>query len=334
MVEPGAGEEDAWRERHPGNVICPPAVALQLSIVIPTLGRPEMLQRCLDHLSAQTVDPDRFEVLVVADAKDEDPAALDRVVANRAYPTRRMQAERPGASAARNVGWRAATAPLVLFTDDDVFAAPAMLAEHLAWHERHPEQEVGVLGRLRWADDLDVTPFMRWLEHGIHFDFARIEGTEAGWGRLVTANASLKRDFVARVDGFDEEALPYLYEDLDLAKRLDAHGFRLLYNRDAVAEHLHPMDLERWKVRAARIAVAERAFVRRHPDVPPYYFDLFSEAMDRPRASGRGVGLVGHVPRATPWLGRRVHQSAETFWLQSLAEPFLAAWHADERATA
>ena len=71
-------------------------MALQLSIVIPTLGRPEMLRRCLEHLDAQTVAPDRFEVIVVADAKEEDTAALDRVVSGRAYAARRLQAQRAG----------------------------------------------------------------------------------------------------------------------------------------------------------------------------------------------------------------------------------------------
>ena len=43
--------------------------------------------------------------------------------------------------------------------------------EHLSWHARYPQREVGVLGLVRWADELRVTPFMRWLERGVHFDF-------------------------------------------------------------------------------------------------------------------------------------------------------------------
>src|SRR5204862_2528736 len=167
------------------------------------------------RLDRQTAPPESFEVLVVADAKEEQPDALEDAAAGRGYAARVVRAGRPGASAARNAGWRAAAAPLVLFLDDDILPEPALVAEHLAWHRRHPEDEVGVLGQVRWADELRVTPFMRWLEHGIQFDYPNIEGTEAGWGRFYTANVSVKRALVERVGGFEEDALPFGYEDLD-----------------------------------------------------------------------------------------------------------------------
>jgi GT2 family glycosyltransferase len=307
---------------------------MEITLVIPTLGRPAQLRRVLDHLDRQTAAAERFEVVVVADAKEERTAELDDAVVRRAYRTRRLQAERPGASAARNVGWRAAEAPLVLFTDDDVFAEPQFVAQHLAWHERWPDEEVGVLGRLRWADELEVTPFMRWVERGIHFDFNQIDGIEAGWGRFYTANASVKRNLVERVDGFEEEALPFLYEDLDLAIRMREHGFRLLYNRDAVAEHLHRMDLDTWKTRVRKIAVSERAFVRRHPEVRPYFHDLFASAAAAPPAKGRGARLARFVPPEFPWLGERVWASADAVWRQALAVPFMESWHQADGASA
>jgi GT2 family glycosyltransferase len=169
---------------------------------------------------------------------------------------------------------------------------------------------------------------MRWLEHGIQFDYPNIVGTEAGWGRFYTANASVKRAMVERAGGFEEEALPFGYEDLDLALRMQAHGFRLLYNRAAVAEHLHPMDLAFWRRRVARIAVAERAFVALHPDFEPYFFRLFSEAAAAPPAR-RGVArLAGVVPRSVPVVGPRVWGSADLAYRQALAGPFLEAWGA------
>jgi GT2 family glycosyltransferase len=302
---------------------------VDVSVVVPTFGRPAQLRRMLGYLARQAGVDGRFEVIVVADAKETRLDELDAAVAEVPFPARRLQAERPGASAARNVGWRAATTPLVMFTDDDVFPEPQWLGEHLAWHDRHPDENVGVLGPLRWADELEVTPFMRWLGRGIHFDFDQIEGTEAGWGRMYTANTSLKRSLIESVGGFDEESLPFLYEDLDLAIRMhEQHGFRLLYNRAAVAEHLHPMNLETWKERVRRIAVSERTFVRLHPEVPPYFHDLFAKALDDPPARGRGTRLVRFVPRGLPWLGRRAWRSAEAYWLQTLAEPFFEAWNA------
>jgi GT2 family glycosyltransferase len=300
---------------------------LELAVLIPTLGRPTSLARVLDRLDRQTLPADNFEVIVVADAQERDLAAIDSAVSARRYATRRLQARAAGASAARNTAWRAAQTPLILFIDDDVLPSPQLLAEHLSWHHRHPSPNVGVLGQVRWADEVSVTPFMRWLENGIQFDYPNIDGIDAGWGRFYTANASVKRAAVERVGGFNEVDLPFGYEDLDLALRMRDDGFVLLYNRDAVAEHLHVMDLEYWKRRMARIAISERKFCEMHPEVPPYFFDMFSAAAAAPRAHGRGERLARFISPRVPWLGSRVWRSADSVYRQALAEPFLTAWH-------
>ncbi len=301
-----------------------------VTVVIPTLRRYESLRRVLDRLDRQDGGPGAFAVHVVSDAAEPDAGSVERAVGERPYEVRLMRAERPGASAARNAGWRAAETPLVLFLDDDVLPEQPLIAEHLAWHDRHPEVEVGVLGRVRWADELKVTPFMRWLDRGIQFDFERIDGTEAGWGRFVTANASVKRELIERAGGFEEEALPFGYEDLDLALRMHDHGLRLLYNRRACGEHLHEMDLEFWKRRVARIAVSEHQFVQMHPEVEPYFFNLFSHAADRPAVRGRAVAAARFVPRWVPGAGPFVWSRVDQAYRRELAEPFLRAWEAVE----
>lgn len=301
---------------------------VQLSVVIPTLGRADLLRRALDRLAQQRAPFGEFEVLVVADAEEHELALLDRAVVDRPYSARRLQATTPGASAARNRGWREAQAPVVLFIDDDILGEPELIAQHLEWHRRHPEPEVGVLGLVRWADELKVTPFMRWLEHGIQFDYPAIARDGATWGHLYTANASAKRSLLEEVGGFDEDGLPFGYEDLDLARRMHAHGFELLYNPAAVAEHVHPMDLAFWKRRVARIAISEREFVARHPDVRPYFYDMFSKSMQDKLARGWGERLARIVPRGVPMIGERVWSSADAVYTQALARPFLDAWNA------
>ena len=308
----------------------------RISIVIPTLGRPALLRRVLERLDAQTARAGDFEAVVVADAKETAHDELEAAVGQASFPARLLRAERPGASAARNTGWRQARSPLILFLDDDVLPEPPLVAEHLAWHDRNPDEAIGVLGHVRWADELEVTPFMRWLEHGIQFDYPGIVGTDAGWGRFYTANASVKRAAVERAGGFEEERLPFGYEDLDLALRMhEGEGFTLLYNRAAVAEHLHPMDLAFWRRRVARIAVSERQFAAMHPDFVPYFHGLFSRAAAARPALRISTRVVRFVPRGLPVAGRLAWGSANGVWLQELAGPFLAAWEAagDQRGS-
>lgn len=298
----------------------------QLSIVIPTLGRDGTLARVLGRLEHQTTG-ERFEVLVVVDDQETDLPAVDGALADRPFPVRRLTRPRPGASSARNTGWRAAGAALVLFLDDDVLPEPGLLSQHLAWHERHPEREVGVLGLVRWADELDVTPFMRWVERGVHFDFAHIEGEEAGWGRLYTANVSIKKELLELVGGFDEERLPFGYEDLDLGYRMHEQGFRLLFNRAASGEHVNEMTIETMRARMPMMASSEQAFCAKHPEIPPYFFDMFSQAASRPRAPHRLAHLARVVPPDTPFLGPKVWASVDARFKEALAPHFLRAWN-------
>ncbi len=294
-------------------------------MVIPTLGRHGTLARALERLERQTAD-EPFEVIAVVDEEETDLSAVDSALAERPYPVRSLVRPRPGASAARNTGWRAARAALVLFLDDDVLPEPQLLSEHLGWHARHPGREVGVLGLVRWADELRVTPFMRWLERGVHFDFAHIEGEEAGWGRFYTANVSVKKELLELVGGFDEERLPFGYEDLDLGYRMHAHGFRLLFNRRAAGEHVNEMTLESMRARMPMMASSERAFCEKHPEIPPYFFNMFSEAASRPPAPHRLAHLAHVVSPGAPFLGPRVWASADARFKEALAPDFLRAW--------
>lgn len=306
----------------------------RLSIVIPTLRRPHLLSRVLDGLERQVgVEPATFDAVVVSDAAEPDTGAVARAIGRRSFALRHLIGETPGVAATRDLGWREAPSPLVLFLGDDMLPRPDLVAEHLAWHDNHPEEHIGILGHVRWSSELRTTPFMRWLDQGMQFDYPNIEGTEAGWGRFYACNASLKRALLEQVGGFDH-SFAFGYEELDLARRMRDLGFRLLYNRAAVVEHHHAPTLEGWRERMRVVAGAEHQFVRKHPDVEPYFFNKFSAAVRRPRESSRSAALAGMVPRWVPWLGERVRYSAEARYLRELAEAFLESWEqADRQST-
>src|SRR3954454_6399179 len=136
----------------------------QLSVVLSTLGNYAVLERVLDGYDRQDAPPGSFEMLVVADLKEPDPAAVDRAIGERSFPVRRLTGDVAGLSANRNTGWQAARAPVVLFTDNDTIPVPRLVAEHIASHEADPEEHVAVVGHVRWAKGIKITPFMKWLD--------------------------------------------------------------------------------------------------------------------------------------------------------------------------
>ncbi len=295
----------------------------EISVVIPTLARRATLPRVLDGLE-RAADPERFEVIVVAE-RDGEVAARE-AVGERPYESRVLARHGPSVSAARNDGWRAASAPLVLFLGDDMIPLPGLVEAHLRRHRDEPGEEVAVLGHVSWARELRVTAFMRWLERGIQFDYDGIEAADAGWGRFYTANVSAKKRLIDGAGGFDEERYPFAYEDLDLGYRMSELGLRLLYARDAEVEHLHPTDPSQWRRRMAQVAPAERRFVEQYPQIPAYFHDLFAAAAAAPPARGRAAKLAGLVPPSLPLIGPRVWAAADLYWRQALAGSFLDAW--------
>ena len=280
----------------------------------------------LDGYARQTAEASTFELIVVTDAADPDPAAVERAIGSREFSVRRITGPEPGLSANRNAGWRAARGRLVMFTDNDTIPVSEVVSEHLSWHRRYPAEEVGVVGLVRWAPELEVSTFMRWLDMGLQFNFANFDTTELPWGAFVGANSSLKRTFVERVGDFDQEHFPYGYEDTDWAYRGSKLGLRMVYSRRAVVDHVRPMSFDFYVRRIRRVAAAEYTFTQLHPEVSPWWHDRFRRAAESAPARGRGIRLAPFVPRKVPWLGRKVWGSVDAYYRQALAPHFLSAW--------
>lgn len=295
-----------------------------VSVVIPTYRRAAVLRRTLEHLHGQA--DAELELIVVDDAEDDDSAAVAAAVdaGSRPFGVRILHRHARGVAAARNVGWRAAQAPVVLFLGDDIFADPGLVAAHLAAHARWPDDAVGVLGNVRWARELRVTAFMRFLEEGAQFDYAHMEAGDAGWGRLYTSNVSFKRSLLEAVDGFDE-SFRFGYEDLEIGLRMAAHGLRLMYEPAIGAQHLHPTTIPDWERRMAAAAPAERAMVAKHPHVAPFFHDALRDWRGV-ATSARAARLAEVVPARLPVVGPRVHAAARAHWKATLANAFFRGW--------
>lgn len=233
-------------------------MAPQISVVVPTFRRPELLSRCLGALAEQTAPSDAFEVVVVDDGSGDDTARVlleaGRTMSNLVVVA---QERNQGPAAARNRGVGAAAAPLVLFFDDDVVAEPTSVATHLALHQDLPDHRTGVLGRVDWHPDLTVTPFMRWLDaSGLQFGFEtwiQPGPVDPPYAAFYTANLSLPRALLQEVGGFDERFPHAAYEDMELAWRLTRAGFRLHHRPEARVYHARAIDLPAFRDRMRKV---------------------------------------------------------------------------------
>lgn len=105
-----------------------------VAVIVPTLRRPESLERALRSLFAQTGVEDRLAAIVVV---DNDPAGtaretVQRLTGDAPCPLTYRHEPRPGVATARNAALSATDAPLIAFLDDDEAASPGWLVALLS----------------------------------------------------------------------------------------------------------------------------------------------------------------------------------------------------------
>jgi len=215
----------------------------ELSIIIPTFNRREILLKTLDGYIRQNARAEILEILVIDDGStDGTVTAVTGLSETSTIPIRCLLNPKKGQGSARNYGIREAKGSLLLFGDDDIIPAPNLVAEHMDWHRRHSADNFGVLGHVNWSPEVRPTPFMEWLgSDGVLFGFGRLSpGEEVGAQFCYFCNLSMKREFLIREGTFDENFRAYGYEDIELGFRLISKGLRALYNPNAIGYHYKP----------------------------------------------------------------------------------------------
>jgi hypothetical protein len=222
--------------------------AREVSVVIPTRDRDDLLAVALEGLAAQSISAERFEVIVVRDAEQAGPVPTmppglnGRVIAFHGNPR--------AADAKRNLGWQESEGRLIAFTDDDCRPAPSWLESLLAaWDDQAVLQ-----GR--------TEPDPRQLQ--ALRGFARTQEIVGGSPWFETCNMAYARSLLEAVGGFDE-AFILDGEDTDLALRALAAGGRYRYVEEALVWHaVHSHTL----MHALRFAAGSTSLplvFRRHP---------------------------------------------------------------------
>lgn len=200
---------------------------IAISVVLPTWGRMDLLDRCLDALTRQSLPGALYEVIVVDDEPDHN--TLHLVAGWRARTLDRgprlvylPNSNQHGPAAARNLGWRSARAPIIAFTDEDTVPTPGWLAQGLAGLTDKVDV---VCGRL------DTPPAARsgQLEQPADDGFS-------------IANCFCRRTLLEQLKGFDERFEQAAHCEADFHFRLLALDARIVHVPEArVVLPLQPM---------------------------------------------------------------------------------------------
>lgn len=177
-----------------------------VSVVISTFNRCEQLQKALDALLAQTTRVS-FEVIVVDNNSTDDTKTVVAERLSRAPHMRYVFEPAQGLPHARNAGIRAASAPIIAFTDDDVEVGAEWVETVKRAFDDHPDVDM-IGGRVRPIWPASVPP---WVTPNQLGPFALGERGDApirvsadyAAPCLVGANFAFRREVFDRVGLFD-----------------------------------------------------------------------------------------------------------------------------------
>lgn len=283
-----------------------------ISVVVPSRDRPRLLTACLVTLRAALTPRDE---LIVVDSASSD--GRTEQVAHE-YGATYIRCDEPGASRARNAGWRRARHAVVAFVDDDIRVAPGWARAVAAEAAESPDAAF-ITGRVGVPEGenpeyplaLKIEEVAAWLE----------PSTPNPIGH--TANLAVRRGALERIGGFDEllgaGGRYRAAEDQDLFDRLFRAGLRGRYAPDASATHVpwrdrHDILALEWAygigtgARLAKLRKTERERVAKVMDENVWVFTRelrqwirarykYLIALSLIRLAGTAVGFARALPR-------------------------------------
>jgi glycosyltransferase involved in cell wall biosynthesis len=206
---------------------------MQISVIVPTYRRPDLLLRCLRALISQQFNRNEYEVIVVSDGPDElTQNMFEKWIRPKQHKIRYYNLpEKKGPAAARNYGWLLAKGELVAFTDDDCMPDKYWLQGFANAYT--PGSMVAFSGKTIVPMPKKPTDYERNVGHLQTADF-------------ITANCCCSKSALRRSGGFDEEFRMAWREDSDLEFKLLEERIPIVKTTDAVV--VHPVRKAQWGI--------------------------------------------------------------------------------------
>lgn len=257
---------------------------IDVSVVVPTYKRPQMILRCLNSLGDQDFDRNRFEILVVDDgSKDETKDSVGKWA--KQHPDIEftyIAQDNSGPASARNRGIEKARAEIIAFTDDDCEVDRSWLSAIYKYLNKNPNK-LGV-GGVTYTDPEKTTPLTSQIVNSIESDFP-------------TCNVAYRARDLRAIGGFDE-SYPVTNEDIDITWRMAERG-ELGFEKNMRVKHPPRKDSFFKTLKGVRNLKGEfvlwerlpKRYKREHKH--PLYFLFFIYTIKLP---------IKRLIRATPWI--------------------------------
>lgn len=192
---------------------------------------------CLEAISRLSYPRDRFEVIVVDDSNDNEISDYLSPFAE-LFNIHVLSQKNAGPAAARNRGRRNANGEYLAFTDDDCMPEPDWLDAFAQRILKMPD--CALAGKI--INDIKGNLFSTASQIIIDYLYGCYNNSDHAQ-YAVTSNLAMPVEGFNAIGGFDMNFIMPGGEDRDLCARWVDHGFRIIYEPEAVVRHRHSLSL-------------------------------------------------------------------------------------------
>lgn len=216
---------------------------VDVSVIVCTLNRSSLLNKCLNSLENQEVGQFSFETIIVDNGSTDDTKAVVESFQTRIENLSYVREPQKGLGRARNSGLRASRGRLIAYIDDDAQADPGWCAAiYESFQSLHAEGKDKIVGLGGPCEPLFEGERPEWFS-------PQIGAFYAAWGlgdettsyppglHPIGANCAFRREVL--LDNPWNVQLVML-EDVDLFRRLHRNGYTDLYIPQMRIRHFIP----------------------------------------------------------------------------------------------
>ena len=263
-----------------------------MTVTVVTRNRARVLGHCLRRLADQSLDPSRYEIVVVDDGSTDETTAVIAAAQRQARCQIRACRfpEHRGLSTVRNRSVREARGAVIVFVDSDGLVPRSFLSVHLAAHQ---ERDIICRGPIVAVDSLQQPFDTRWSLLDLNTSF------------FDTSNASVRREHLFEAGLFDQMLADW--EGLEMGLRLRQLGLRRVYRANAPLYHYQPPVTAESLAKSLHIqedrARSARRFFARHPTLEVRLITSQTILHRWLNVMERGFGVV-HSGNLAAWVER------------------------------
>ena len=209
-----------------------------ITVVVGTLNRPQLVSKLITEL-ANISETTPLELIVIDQSDMKDFRILQEK-----FPRKKFfileHFEKANTCKYLNFGWKIATAPIVLYLDDDVTISEKSISAHISAYK--DGSILAVAGRVindneKISKDSKVGKIL-WFGASIlkNFSYEHKTFVDFPYG----CNMSYRKNILQGIGGFDEKLAPpiYAYNEIDLGFRISSkHKNSFIFLPDALVYH-------------------------------------------------------------------------------------------------